>query len=69
MSPRRIRSARWRLRSSAPSVTNLWLRSPNHDLGYDTQSVSGSCVVGFSGVQPVTTIAAPATIMSAPATW
>ena len=69
MSPRRIRSARWRLRSSAPSATNLWLRSPNRVLGYERQSVSGSCGAGFLGVQPVTTMAAPATIMSAPASW
>ncbi len=48
---------------------NFWLRSPNRDLGYDSQSVTGSCGLGFLGVQPVNTMAAPVTIMSAPATW
>ena len=50
-------------------ATNFWLRSPNRALGYERQSVSGSCGVGFLGVQPVTTMAALVTIMSAPATW
>ena len=42
MSPRRIRSARWRLRSSAPSVTNLWLRSPNRSV-LPRQMIAASC--------------------------